>query len=284
MIKYKFAVFILSHGRADNVITIKTLRKCNYSGKIYLICDNEDQQIEQYKKLSEVEDVLIFNKLEQMKVNDTMNNFNEHNIVLYARNTCFDFAKSLELDYFLELDDDYHSFEFRTPADNKLKVYSVKNLDNIINSYLDYLSNSNITALAFAQGGDLLGGVNNELIKKKYKRKVMNSFFCKTDRPFSFIGSINEDANMYIVEGIKGKIFLTIPIVSLTQNRTQSKAGGLTDIYLERGTYIKSFYSVMCAPSCVKIAIMGDNHKRIHHKIIWENCTPKIINEKYKKV
>ena len=38
MMKTKnFAVFILSHGRANNVITIKTLRDVGYTGKIYII-------------------------------------------------------------------------------------------------------------------------------------------------------------------------------------------------------------------------------------------------------
>lgn len=39
-----FAVFILSHGRADNIKTIKTLKKQGYTGKIYIIIDDEDEQ------------------------------------------------------------------------------------------------------------------------------------------------------------------------------------------------------------------------------------------------
>lgn len=50
----------------------------------------------------------------------------------------------------------------------------------------------------------------------------------------------------------------------------------------DSGTYVKSFYSVIFAPSCVSIAMMGDKHKRIHHNISWDNCVPKILNEKYK--
>lgn len=39
-----FAVFILSHGRANNIITIQALKKSNYTGKIYIIIDDEDEQ------------------------------------------------------------------------------------------------------------------------------------------------------------------------------------------------------------------------------------------------
>lgn len=56
------------------------------------------------------------------------------------------------------------------------------------------------------------------------------------------------------------------------------------DGYVSRGgTYLKSFYSVMWAPSCVKIGAMGDTHKRIHHSITWDKCAPKILSEKWKK-
>ena len=66
-------------------------------------------------------------------------------------------------------------------------------------------------------------------------------------------------------------------MTSIDQKDTQSNAGGLTDIYLEVGTYVKSFYSVMAAPSCVKVSVMGDTSSRIHHAVTWKNAVPKII-------
>ena len=62
------------------------------------------------------------------------------------------------------------------------------------------------------------------------------------------------------------------------------KRGGWTEFYLEMGTYVKSFYSVMYNPSCVKVAEMGDKHKRIHHKVIWNNAVPKIISNENDRV
>ena len=43
-----FAVLIFSHGRADRVYTIPTLRKGGYIGKIYIVVDNEDEQQDEY--------------------------------------------------------------------------------------------------------------------------------------------------------------------------------------------------------------------------------------------
>ena len=41
MFREDFAIFILSHGRANNVKTVKTLEREGYTGKWYIICDNE---------------------------------------------------------------------------------------------------------------------------------------------------------------------------------------------------------------------------------------------------
>lgn len=41
-----FCVFILTHGRANNVETCKTLKRCGYTGKVYLLVDDEDDQID----------------------------------------------------------------------------------------------------------------------------------------------------------------------------------------------------------------------------------------------
>ena len=54
-------------------------------------------------------------------------------------------------------------------------------------------------------------------------------------------------------------------------------------MYKNEGTYVKSFFTLIVAPSCVKIGEMGMREKRIHHKIYWRNCTPKILRQGWKK-
>jgi hypothetical protein len=140
-----------------------------------------------------------------------------------------------------------------------------------------------IITVAFAQGGDFIGGEGSKVAKLGMQglmsRKVMNSFFCDTERPFKFFGRINEDVNLYTNQGLKGKLFVTLPMLRLEQTYTQANKGGLTDIYLDLGTYVKSFYSIMYAPSCVKITEMGVSDKRLHHKVQWKKTTPCIISQ-----
>jgi hypothetical protein len=278
-----YAVFILSHGRANNVITVNTLREQGYTGRIYIICDDLDEQIPLYQQNYGKENVLIFNKLYAMSITDTADNFNDKRAVVYARNMCHSIAKELGLEYFLELDDDYTMFDVRYDNNGKMGYKRIKNLDNLFYKIFDYLDSSGAKAIAMAQGGDYIGGVNSSM-KDGLKRKVMNSFFCRTDRPFQFYGKINEDYTAYTLLGSRGDLFLTLMELSLEQLQTQSNSGGLTDIYLNLGTYVKSFYSVIFMPSAVKVSVMGNRFMRIHHKTKWNNCVPKIINEKYKKV
>ena len=76
---------------------------------------------------------------------------------------------------------------------------------------------------------------------------------------------------------------LTVADLSLNQVDTQQNKGGMTDFYLDGGTYIKSFYSVISNPSSVKISTIGNDHIRFHHSVDWEHCAVKIISDKFKK-
>lgn len=277
------AILILTHGRADRVYTWQTLRDLNYKGKIYLVLDDEDEQISEYQKNYGKENVIVFNKKQAVENTDDADIFDDKRAVVYARNKTFDIAESLGLKYFLVLDDDYDRFCFRFEENHTLKQKPIEDLNPIFDAFYDFLDESGALTVAFSQGGDFVGGSNSSTWKKRLPRKAMNAFFCKTDRPFKFYGKINEDVNMYVLNGIRGNLVFTYAPVMLDQQDTQSNAGGLTDIYLNLGTFIKSFYSVMYAPSCVKLAGMGNKFKRIHHLIEWENCTPMILNERWKK-
>ena len=149
---------------------------------------------------------------------------------------------------------------------------------------LNYYKSIPAKSIAISQNGDWIGGENSSWAKElSLKRKCMNSFFCSTERPFKFIGRINEDVNVYTKLGSVGDLFLTIPNISLKQTDTQSNDGGLTDIYLSQGTYVKSFYSVMFSPSSVKFAMLNTERARIHHRVKWNNTVPVILNEKHKR-
>lgn len=283
MVRDDFAVLILSHGRADNMMTVNTMTGCGYTGKWYIVIDNEDKQADLYYSTFGYDHVVMFDKIEKAKTTDTMDQQEKRNIVLFARNSCHEIAEHLGLKYFLVLDDDYVAFRMRYVNDDGVftSIY-VKDMDSIINETLEFLDTTGAITVAFAQTGDFIGGAGSNVFKNKLTRKVMNSFFCRTDKPFEFLGRINEDVNMYCTLGSRGELMFTFADISLEQQTTQMNHGGLTDSYLDNGTYIKSFYSVMCCPSFVKVAEMGCSDRRIHHLVDWEHGVPKIISSKFK--
>jgi hypothetical protein len=278
-----FAVFILTHGRPDNVVTYDTLKKHGYTGRVYLVIDDEDDTEDQYRERYG-DKVIQFSKREIEKTFDTGDNFtNKRGVIIYARNACFEIARNLGVKYFCELDDDYTSFTFRFGADNTFSSANVLSLDAIFSAMLDfYISlGDRCKTIAMAQGGDYIGGGAGSYGKAiKLTRKAMNSFICSVDRPFTFVGRINEDVNTYVRRGYEGDLFLTINQICLHQKQTHSNKGGMTETYLESGTYLKSFYSVMYHPAAVHIGLMGNKNKRLHHNIEWNAVAPKIIKER----
>jgi hypothetical protein len=284
----RFAAFILTHGRADRVYTYNTLRKHGYTGKIYLLCDNEDKQLKEYQARYG-DSVIVFDKQEAINITDSGDNFGKRNSVVYARNYNFKVAAELGLTHFWQLDDDYILFEYRSDNDaNYCYNYTpITNLDDILSALCDFLDESGACAVAMAQSGDFIGGDESTFVRLirdgKFHRKVMNTFLFRVDRPVKFMGRINEDVNMYVEYGRRGYLFVTVPRLATKQKATQSNPGGLTDIYLDVGTYVKSFYTALYAPSCVRIRDIGYTDRRIHHEVLWRYAVPVILDEKYCK-
>jgi len=279
-----FAVFILSHGRPNNVITYKTLQKHNYTGKTYIIIDNEDKKASQYYS-NYGDKVIMFDKKEIASKTDHGDNFNDLRTTTHARNAIFEAAEKLNIKYFIQLDDDYTNFRYRYMQDKYTTKGAVKNLDVFLDILLDFYKSINCKSVSIAQGGDFIGGEGCGMISNyiNMSRKCMNSFICSTDRKFQFISRLNEDVNTYLSLGAQGQLFLTIPNIALEQKATQATSGGMTETYQDNGTYQKSFFSVMYCPSFAKVALMGFTTQRLHHSIKWKHAVPKIIDEKHRK-
>lgn len=282
MMRDDFAVFILTHGRPNNIVTLKALKNGGYTGRLYFIIDDEDSEADEYKRLYG-DKVIQFSKEEVAQRIDTMDTFPERRAIVYARNECWNIAERLGLKFFLQLDDDYTQFMFRFDNGVKLDWKPCKNLDAVFSIMCDFLEVSGAATVALAQGGDFIGGRAGGAAGKGLLRKAMNTFFCMTERRINFTGKMNEDVTAYVLQGGRGQLFFTVTAAMVNQIATQAGKGGMSEAYLDSGTYVKSFYSVMACPSSVKVSMMGSKHKRIHHKINWEASVPKILNEKWRK-
>lgn len=282
-----FCAFILTHGRADRLFTLRALKTHGYTGKVFIVIDDEDKTAPEYFARYG-DQVLQFSKREIAERFDEGDNFRDRRAIFYARNACFDLAKVVGCRYFVQLDDDYSGFYYRFDGDGQFGNWKLEPLDWLFSALCDYLAATPFLSIAISQGGDHIGGAREKKIRAR--RKAMNTFVCDVERPFSFVGRLNEDVNVYTGEQRRGLPFLTVMAAQVNQKTTQSNAGGMTDIYLDGGTYLKTFYSVMYAPSCVKVGTLGDPRvndgkgwKRIHHRINWDAAAPMILPEEYKR-
>ena len=277
-------VFILTHGRPDNVLTLRTLKACGYTGDWYIVIDDMDETADRYVANFGADRVIVFDKRAVAETFDTADLSTDYRSVVFARNVAFDLARERGYTHFVEMDDDYTSFRHRYEELGELRDGGdVVQMDAVFDAMYDFLDESDISAVAFGQRGDLIGGAGGHKWLHRPPRKMMNAIFCRTADAWRFVGRVNEDVNTYTVLGTRGHVFLSIMEVVLNQTNTQKTPGGMTDLYRADGTYQKSFYSVMMCPSAVSVTAMGETRPRIHHRVSWNHCTPKIIPETYRK-
>lgn len=275
-------IFILTYGRANNQKTLKMLKDFGVEIPIYLVCSDDDNQLQDYIKLYK-DMVQVFNKKEVAEKTNTIKIIDTEKSVLYTRNYVFELARKLKYDYFIMLDDDYryiYSLYYRFIG-NKGKLSSKGMLHNMLCACVDFMRNTkNVDCMGLAQGGDMQSGLKCNL-QKNYRRKIMNVYFCATAREFKFIGTMNDDVNTYTLLGLQGKLFFQIPFLVVQQIPTQTQKGGLTEMYLEHGTFKKSFCTKILAPAICKVAFLKDLG-RIHHRINYKGM-PRVISDKYYK-
>ena len=274
-------VYILTHGRPDFCFknTYSSLVRHGFTGQVVYVVDDEDETIEEYKKLpGQVE---LFSKRNLMKEKN-FDTFLPHTdelykAVLYARYASFEIAKRRGDRYFCVMDDDYKWFEVKMHIGQKtLNLYYPSNIDRLMNLTFDLLKSTNASVVAWSQNGDLL----SSRMTYANLRKAMNVFFFDTEKAYDFFGAFNEDVNSYVSSGRSGKLILTVPFILAKQHFTQSVSGGMSDFYEKFGTYVKSFFSVIASPSSVIINRIGETEDtyRIHHNVKWENCAPRILS------
>jgi hypothetical protein len=277
----KAGILILSHARARKVSTVKALRNAGYTGDYWLVVDDRDPQLELYQ-YAYGRRLIIFSKDKYaQQVDEMFNPGRPQSTPLYARQAIWDITEQLGLDVFLLLDDDYQYFWYVVLDERGLEVSygaPVRRFDALFQLFVETLVSlpPQVVCLAFAQTGDNIG--RSLATDPRYLRKAMNAFFLMPSRRFDWRGIFNDDVCTVLDHTMRGKLFLTTPLVMLKQQPTQRQLGGLSRLYRDYGTYTKSFYPVMLAPSAVRIQYV-QSVSRVHHIIDWNGIAPCIVPE-----
>jgi hypothetical protein len=156
-----FAVFILTHGRPDNIKTIAALKASGYTGRTYLVIDDLDESGPQYYQRYPGQ-VLEFSKPEIEPTLDLYDQGGDHRTITYARNACWKLAEQIGVRYFVELDDDYGWFGYRTvgkhdPQQSRPSVHGwkIRNLDVCWSRMVDFLDESHALTVAMSQAATI---------------------------------------------------------------------------------------------------------------------------------
>ena len=302
-----FCAFIVTYGRPDNVKTLRALKGSGYTGKVFLVVDDADKTLPDYQARYP-DQVLVFSRDDiatrsrgsfrqevgryvgsgEFDVGDNLGTRGKPAAV-FARNALWGLAREVGCQFFVELDDDYSNFSFRLTGANtgEHHGWTIRSLDRVFTAMVNFIERTGCATLAMSQGGDHMGVAGEvQLRHRDYRkgqaRKAMNSFVCDVRHPWEFRGRMNEDVNSYVSLGNVGELFFTYFGLQLVQGITQQHPGGLTPLYLDSGTYWKSFYTVLWAPSCVRIT-MGGAMRRPHHQINWNAAVPKIVHERHRR-
>ncbi len=95
---------------------------------------------------------------------DEGDNFYDRRTIVYARNACFEIAKELGYKYFIQLDDDYSSWQYRIDETGNWGKNApvIKDIDGIFTAMVEYVEKTPILTVAMGQGGDLIGGCHEK--------------------------------------------------------------------------------------------------------------------------
>ena len=273
-----FAIFIISHERADRVETYNTLKRGGYTGQIFVVIDNKDSMLRKYLARFG-DDVLVFDKEVYAERTDTLETAKLKASAVYARNAVEDFAQMFELDAFGVFDDDITGLRYRWEEDNKYKSLKVNGgLDDVVSYYCDYLVQHDIATMSFENCMFYLGGVTNDKVSNE--RWTYQIHFRNIKFPVDWISIINEDIITEITTAVKGYIWWSLPHIVYEAVDMNDLSGGVKNLYDNLNKFYRAFLGVISNPSSCKV---GYSHGKIRILQNKSASYPMIVSGEYKK-
>lgn len=276
-----FVIFILSHGRAGNVITLDTLRSCGYSGEWRLVVDDEDEQKDDYISAYGADRVVIFSKSEYAEKVDTISICDKPKSPVFARNAICDLAVKSGCKWFGMWDDDIKNVLFRYASEGKLRGKKVSDLDSVFSAMIDFMQEAGADAMAFANAGGMMGGIHGAW-SEGLRQIVCNTYIIRTGSRSPFIGVFNEDLHYSFLKTSVGEMVFEIMGICFMAPERGTNSGGLSDFYKEqnaRNWFEMNVQSLVCCPSMVRINPASGKGLSMLRK----NATPCIVSSRWKK-
>ncbi len=277
-----FAVFITTHGRANNQITLNTLKTLGYTGDLYLVIDDTDIQKDWYIEKYGVNNVLVFRKQLYVAKTDVCQPVPSYKAVVFARNAVEDFARNMGYKYFMVVDDDVTNLRLRYDVNGSLKSAKLTGcIDDILQCIVQYIEETGVACVTFGFTNTYRGGVASVRKFTSRNRFCAELFIRNVAKPVRWRANFVEDLVTSIDLGIRGDVCLQFVPIQLELCMSEgTRQGGMSEAYNSIGKY--KFYSMpsMIYPNCVSVVFDGAKWKT---RTRAEYSVPKIISSRYRK-
>ena len=274
-------IFIPSYHRAENLKTIKYFLKHNYNPKkLHVFIDDDTDDIGEYQ---EVANKLEFN-LHIFNMNEARERFDyvhrasvSRRSAGQARNMFYEFAKELNIDFYLVIDDDTSHYQVR-PFAVYTRMANIDDLSLVFNGVKEFMQRQKIGVFGLSQTGDMFERINRKIMR----RKVMNTTFYNTNFIYRGERGVQDNDTSQFV-GILNEGYFTGSLASglvLNQVASATAKGGLTDLYNECKLLNKSLIIPIQFPSLCHAEKQKKNGGRLHHRINYRYLAPRLIKGK----
>lgn len=277
-----FAIFICTHGRPHEQHTYEMLKRCGYTGKIYLVLDNTDTLIQEYIDIYPLDSLIVFDKNYYINSEkfDNGDSSEHYKCILYAKRAVEDIAKFMKLSYFAIADDDITNLVIRFPTD-KLETHKIQNLDKVLEAYLSIMTEK-VAGLGFGIVISYFKGIDTFNYKYLSKRSLPYQFVLRNASvPVVWTSWMYEDNITELQSSSLGNFWASIPYIMQYVKPIGSvkNNGGMSDIYKSLNMFILNFNIIKYCPQ--KTYFIRKNNQYVLCRAE-DNCFPKLISEDYK--
>lgn len=278
-----FAIFIITHARPTNQLTLNLLLEYGYTGEYYLVLDDQDD-VQAYIDLYEPEHIIIFSKEYYFSIADTGLSKQERVLKFpqYARMAIEDYARDNNYPFFLVLDDDITSIRLRVDENGVLKSYHMNGIiDKVLESCIQFVDEANIACASFGFSNTYRSGVS-ALYKETARNRMCAETFLRNGRfKVDWRPLMIHDLLTSISHNMQGQVWMQLLNIQVDIKMSEGKVdGGSADVYRTFNKFRRVCFPLMMYPSC--------NYPRFYNgkwitTLNTENSCNKIIGSRYKK-
>ena len=243
-----YAVYIISHKRAETISTLNALRKSGYTGRAYIVVDDKDPQLDEYKKRYK-DDLLVFVKSAYSHV-DLYDLNQSLDSAVIPKHAVFDFARNKGMEGVVILDDDMDNFRYRFyDHDHRLKNVAVESghaLDMVFDACFDFISETDIPCcIGFLPAGRFFPDTMTKFI-----RQCVNMFIVRLDFNCRWTGRFADDENTFTKQNTVGALMFSLQEFNFTSKTydVSKNEGGMDILNSSQSHYSRHFQLLLGNP------------------------------------